>query len=220
MGNRIDLLRKLQVPRTVAELELRPARADRTRRADRPLAYQTVEGHIEKLQDLGLVHARASTRDGRSVTEYVVNHARLFLIVEELRLLTLIRAAPGVAKSQTDAISASGFDESLDVVLPQGPALVVASGPLEGTAFSLEGPGPWVIGRARGLPVALPHDLFVSARNSEVRRDGRGFVLRALPGARNGTRLNWRRLADGEEAPLAPADAIGVGRSLLIFRGG
>lgn len=45
-------------------------------------------------------------------------------------------------------------------------------------------------------------------------------MLRDLPGSHNGTRVNWRRLAAGEDVLLRPGDAAGVGRSVLIFRQG
>lgn len=217
--NRVELLRKLQVPRTIGEIELRPARHLQARSPDRRLAWQTVESHVKKLQELGLVHARASQRGGRSVKEYVVNHARLFLIVEELRLLGLLRPAPGVGlDTQTGTGPLGPSLEAQAPPLPEGPALVLPAGPLEGTAFPLRGQGPWVIGRAPGLAVSLPYDPFVSAENSEVRRGPSGFVIRDLPGSHNGTRVNWRRLAAGEEVLLCPGDAVGVGRSVLVFR--
>lgn len=51
-----------------------------------------------------------------------------------------------------------------------------------------------------------------------VARDGRSLLL-DLPGNRNGTLLNWKPLARGGVAELKAGDVVGVGRSLLVFRG-
>lgn len=219
LPSRIELLLKLRVPHTVAEVHLRPVRAAEGRRPDRALSWQTVERHIRSLQHLGLVRARPAQREGRRVTEYVVDHVRLFLVVEELRQLGLIRPLPGAGLTGQTAGLFGDAGPGAAPALPEGPALVLAGGPMEGAAFSLDGQGPWIIGRAKGLAVSLPYDPFVSTENSEVRREGARFLLRTLPGSRNGTWLNWRRLEPPEEAALGAGDAVGVGRSVLLFRG-
>jgi hypothetical protein len=216
--NRLELLRKLQLPHAVADITLAPARADRERSPTRPLSRQAIEAHLRKLELLGLVRGRAAERDGRAVTEYVVDHARLFLVVEELRRLSLIRGVQTMTAA-ADAHSVARFGEDAGP-MPPGPALVLASGPLEGSVFALAGAGPWVVGREKGLSVPLPYDPFVSKENTRVWREGGRFFAQALPGARNGTRVNWRALAPDEVAPLGPGDALGVGRSLLFLRGG
>ncbi len=213
--NRLALLRKLQVPHALSEISLAPSRKDPTHRQDRPISRQALERHLKTLQALGLVLARAGERRGRGVTEYVVNHARLFILTDELRRLSLIRPVSGDASATVARQTLSSLGR---VALPPGPCLVTANGPIEGAAFALHGDGPWTIGREKGHAVALPYDPFVSKENSSVRRDGPRFLIRSLPGARNGTRLNWRPLDEKEEAPLAPGDAVGVGRSLLFFR--
>lgn len=215
--NRLELLRQLQVPRTAHELRLSPARHDAVRRDDRPLTKRAVELHLAKLRELGLVRARAAVREGRAVTEYVVNQARLFAVLEELRMTSLIRAAPSAATEGTDDAPADGAE---DPAPPEGPALVLVSGPLEGKVLPLRGPGPWVVGRARQCEVPLAYDPFVSKQNARLRRDEQGFWVESLPRARNGTRVNWRLLAPGELRRLVPGDNLGVGRSVLTFRGG
>ncbi len=117
------------------------------------------------------------------------------------------------------AAASGAAQEEPPVELPPGPALVTVGGPVEGLAFPLTGAGPWVIGRERGVEVGLPYDPFVSKANASVERRGAGFVLVALPGARNGTSVNWRPLADDAHVPLSAGDVIRVGRSLLLVRG-
>lgn len=215
--NRLELLRKLQLPHAVPDIRLSPARADRERSPDRPLSRQAVESHLRKLEALGLVRGRAAERDGRGVTEYVVDQARLFLVVEELKRLSLLRTVQGSMTAAAEARTMTGQEAP---AMPKGPALVLASGPLEGSCFALAGMGPWVVGRDKGADVSIPYDPFVSKANTRVWREGSRFFAQTLPEARNGTRVNWRRLADGESAALEPGDALGVGRTLLFLRGG
>lgn len=212
--SRLDLLRKLQQPHALGDIRLAPSRKDRDRNPARALSRQAVEEHLQKLEELGLVHARTSEREGRVVTEYVVNQAKLFVVVEELRRLSLLRP---VHLSATAAGQAGPRSRDLPE-LPAGPALVLAGGPLEGTAFPLVGSGPWVVGREKDASVPLPFDPFVSKANAKVWREGDGFLVQALP-AKNGTRVNWQPLAEGEVRPLRPADTLGVGRTVMLLRG-
>lgn len=216
VANRLELLRALQVPKTVAEIQLHPFRQDPGRNPARGLSRQAVEMHLQKVQALGLVQARKAVREGRSVLEYSLNLPRLFVFADEVRRLSLLGTSPaGLVETRPQADA----PEPAVPPPPQGPAFVLVRGPLEGTAFALRGAGPWTVGRERGLAVALTHDPFVSKENARVWRDGRAFLVQNVPASRNGTRLNWRLLADGEAAELAPGDAVGVGRSLLLFRG-
>lgn len=216
---RILLLQKLQLPHTPSEITLPPFRRDAGLRGDRALSRQTVETHLRKLEEVGLVRSRPSRRGGQAVREYLVNEERLFTLVDEVRRLALIRgvAMPGMATRSRPATMAKDAAPA-EVELPGGPCLVLVSGPYEGKAFALAGAGPWVVGRAKDADVSVPYDPFVSARNTELRRDGAGFVARTLPASRNGTTLNWRLLGEGQEARLAAGDTLGVGRSLLVAR--
>lgn len=218
--NRLQLLRQLQLPRAVSEIVLAPARKARDLNEERNLSRQTIEGHLETLEALGLVQGRSSVRDGRTVTEYVVSHARLFLVVEELRRLSLIRSVEmhdtAGADHRPDATGAA----PMPAAMPQGAALVLAGGPLEGSAFPLAGDGPWTIGREKGHAVTLAYDPFVSKANTLVWREKGGLFARTMEGARNGTRVNWRALAPDETARLRAGDALGVGRTILLVREG
>ncbi|HEX9816835.1 MAG TPA: hypothetical protein VGB18_07635 [Candidatus Thermoplasmatota archaeon] len=215
VANRLQLLRKLQVPHTAGEVALPASRLGSGGHATLKISRQAVEGHLQQLAALGLIQARKGTRDGRKVTEYMLDHGRLFVVADELRRLGLLRPSVPLATA-TPSTSVSGRN---DPIVPLGPTFVLATGPMEGTMFPLGGHGPWIIGRQPTLPVGLPYDPFVSRENTQIqRRDGQLFIS-TLPGARNGTHLNWRVLAAGESAALAAGDAVGVGRSLLFLRG-
>jgi hypothetical protein len=196
---RLSLLRLLQVPRPLSEVKLPPTRQDGGRRPDRPIS-----------REVGLVTARPSRREGRPVTEFVVDHARLFAVVEELRLLSLIRPAGGFDVT----VIADDRAEVDSPASPPGPAVITTNGPRAGQTFALAGEGPWLIGRAREAEISLPHDPFVSSRHALLHR---GWALEPLPGARNGATLNWRAI-DGRTS-VAAGDCIGVGRTLLVVRG-
>lgn len=204
------------MPRTAREIDLSPTRQDAGRNPERNLSRQAVEGHLEQLEEIGFVHARPGKREGREVLEYVLNQARLFVVVDELRRISLMRSALGDAQ---ETAAGPGPHEGR-VALPPGPALVLANGPFEGKVFALEGPGPWAIGREKEVDVSLAYDPFVSRENSRIHKAREGIVIEAMASTRNGTRVNWIALGDGERRLLAPGDAIGVGRSLLFLRGG
>lgn len=215
--NRLELLQKLQVPKSVWEIGLTAARASRRHNPDRKISRQAVEGHLRKLEALKLVNSNSSERDGRPVTEYVVNHARLFVLLDELRRLAAIRATtntPHVTEAKYAPTMTGG-----DSAMPEGPALVLANGPLEGAVFPLADEGPWTIGRDKGLDVTLSYDPFISRKNTRIHAGREAWIVECLPGTRNGTKVNWRRLDDGARAPIEAGDALVVGRSLLFVRG-
>lgn len=214
--NRLMLLQKLQLPHSSGEIRLPAVRARQGERADRVLSRQAVEEHLKKLEGAGLVRHRSN--DDRGRTEWLVNEHRLFVLVDELRRLALIRSVDpdegSITQVATHASVASGQAKRAG-----GPHVVLASGPYEGRVFLLEGPGPWTIGRTDSAHVGLPYDPYVSSYNTSVRTDGDAFWLRAEESSRNGTTHNWRLLNAGDEVDLRAGDTIGVGRSLLVFRG-
>jgi len=217
LPSRLDLLRILQVPRTAQEIRLAPARRDAVGQRDRAVSRQALTGHLRRLQEIGLVEGIPGKRHGREVTEFRVDQARFFSLVEELRRVSLIPAPlEGVTALQDGAAGLNGLPD-------EGPALVMANGPLEGRGFQLDGTGPWLIGRSMQSHFRVAHDPFVSKRNSVVRKrlaGGRdGWSIEAQRESRNGTWLNWRRMAPGEEAPLRNGDVLRVGRTLLVMRG-
>jgi DNA-binding transcriptional ArsR family regulator len=218
---RILLLQKVQLPHTASEVKLPPFRRDAALRADRSLSRQAVEGHLRKLEEAGLVRSRPTEREGQPTREFLVNQERLFTLVEDVRRLALIRASSPGPQAAATAPRTMEADAELQQVatLPEGPALVLVSGPYEGKCFPLALHGPWAIGRSKDAQVPIDYDPFLSAHNTEILREGGRFLARTLPASRNGTTVNWRLLRRGEAAPLRAGDTLGVGRSLLVARG-
>lgn len=211
--NRIELLRLLQVPMTVRQISLPAARASRELDPGRSLSRGAVEAHLKVLQEVGFVHARWRTEEGREVLEYATNHAKLFLVVDELRRVMLQRLVTPLETGHADAPAPPR-------PVPRGPSLTLVNGPNEGQTFALEGPGPWTVGRDHGADVRVVHDPFVSREHAILGRDASGFTITEADGAKNGTTLNWRSVAHGKATPLTPGDIVGVGRTLLVFRRG
>ncbi|MCA1813012.1 MAG: FHA domain-containing protein [Halobacteriales archaeon] len=148
----------------------------------------------------------------------MVNGPRLYQVMEEFRKVgTTVVGAPAGRDATIEAGPGAGPS------MEPGPKLVLVHGLIEGKAFplrrpDLKGERGWVLGRKPGLHVSLDYDPYVSLENSEVLPEPDGYALVDLRSSRNGTWLNWRRLAKGERARLVPGDVIGVGRSLLVFR--
>lgn len=212
---RLELLKQLRVPRTVGEIVLRPWRNEQEGNPDRAITRTAVERHLALLRAIGVVVRRDGVRDGRSVDEYVLQHARLFQIVEELRGLTTLRPVAFDLAATVGTTPARTRAER-----PTCPHVVVLSGPFEGQVVPLEGRGPWTFGRSRDCTVALDHDAYASALHCTVSTTADGFVLRDLPTNRNGTDLEGRQLPRGGEARLDDGDIVRVGRSTLLFRAG
>lgn len=215
--NRLILLRKLQLPHAIGDIHLKPFRKDPDRDPDRPISRQAVDKHLGKLQALGLVRSRTVERGNREVTEYVVDQAGLFQLVEDLRALGRIRPPADLAPDQTEGDTPPAEDRW--PTPPDGPALLLVGGPQEGRAFPLAGSGPWTVGRDEACDAALPYDPFVSSKNTIVTRRRGAVRVRDVEGSRNGTWVNWRRVPADEDRRVEPGDVLGVGRSLLVFRG-
>ncbi len=202
---RQHLLGQLQVPRTVAEMEVHTE--------GRPLSRQAKERHLAALRNVGLVRGRAARRNGRQVREYVVNQAGVFAFVEAVRDMTYMRPSTYAQDATQD-----GSLQMPDAPELKGPCLVAVGGPMDGRRFGLDGPGPWTIGRLRERDVPITFDPFLSGENSTIRRDGDRWWVADAGTSRNGTWVDYRRLPSGTEARLVSGALIGVGRSLLVFR--
>jgi DNA-binding transcriptional ArsR family regulator len=210
---RLALLHQLRTPKELHAIRLQANRSRAGENAERPLARQTVSHHLEQLEALGLVYRSA---DAHGVERFALNHQRLFALVDELRGLTRLR--PQMVQAVPEGTIPGVPDDGLR--LPDGPRLTVAYGWQDGLSFPLQGPAGsrWRIGRAPSCEVALDHDPYVSAENCVVERTASGYVLRDLPGSRNGTQLNWSPLPPGGSAPLASGDVVGAGRTLLVAK--
>lgn len=218
-ASRLELLSLLRAPKTLDEIHLQPGASQAGENPDRPISRQAVQNHLDKLQEAGLIRVGTTERKGkRAVYEYTLDHARLFAVAEELRKVSALE--PTVA---LDPNATEGLPDAREASWESGPKLVLVHGVHEGRAFALKPsktrPGRgWVIGRGTDCAVNLEYDPYVSVENSEIIAVGKQFRLLDLRSSKNGTFLNWRRLAVGGEAALRTGDVLGVGRSLLLFR--
>lgn len=203
---RIALLRSLQRPQNLAAIEVKAEGA-----GDGPnVSRQTVRKHLDVLIASGLVSERETGARGR---EFVVRHQSVFALAEQARGLARLRPA---VETEAPTATASGAMRSQ----PRAPCLVVVKGLDEGDWFSLRPQGGvtrWTLGRRRESDVALDFDPYVSSANASITWDGRAHVVEDLAGSRNGTSVNFSRLATGERRALKQGDVIGVGRTLLVY---
>ena len=218
--NRLELLHALRAPQMVSDIELRPEQIREGENPERPISHQAVRDHLAKLRAIGVVAVQRTEREGSIVDEYVLNHQKLFAIVEELRQLGELRAQEEWAPLATIAAERAA-SETRD----QGPRFVLVRGQGEGRVFplrkeTLSADRGWIVGRKRGLAVSLDYDPFVSSENAEVLLNGGGFTLLDLRSSRNGTVLNFKPLPRGGSAPLQNGDIVSVGRTNLVFRVG
>ena len=205
---RLRMLRQLRSPKALREIEVAADRSVGGRTASR----QTVREHLDRLMEAGMVTRRPAQRPYGETQEFTLNHAAIFALGEEARGLARMRAT--IEPSIDTAPLASE-----EVPQPAGPRLVVVKGLDEGAAFDLRPNerSEWVVGRRRGLAVSLDFDPYVSTENSVIRWSGDAHVLSDLPDSRNGTFVNFRRLAPDAQWRLRHGDVVGVGRSMLVY---
>jgi DNA-binding transcriptional ArsR family regulator len=210
---RLEILRRLHVPRTLQEILVSPHRAEQGSRPTRPMSQVAVRKHLLQLVEIGVVQGVRAPRLGRPLAQYQLSRPQLFALSEEF--LAMVRLEGADALDGT-LLGPPGRAQGR----PPGPHLALVRGMQEGRCFPLgevEG-RVWRIGRAPGSEVCLEYDGYLSQANSRIAFRGGRFVLEDVAGNRNGTRLNWDALPRGGERELEPGDVVGVGRSLLLFR--
>lgn len=214
--NRLKLLLALQRPKGYSEIELTPSRAGGGASKNRPISRQAVRNHIEELRELGVV---TETDDDDRKRRFVVDRARLYAIIEQMRQLATVKPTVD-PEGPTMALG-----ETSPPPTPTDPHLALVRGVEEGRTFVLNGTDEpseegqtFVIGRDTSADVPLDYDAFVSGEHAYVHRREDGYFIEDLPQNKNGTFLNWRKVEDGGLAPLSPGDIVGVGLSLLVFR--
>lgn len=213
--SRLALLQQLQTPRTVSDLAIPPSREDAGLQKDRALSRQSLERHLDILAQAGLVAWREGEGRGRPAKEYVLNHARLFAAVEELRALTRLRATAAAPESTMSLRGPDAAPPDPDSVT--GPRVVLLRGVPEGRLVPLSASRETLLGRGTGAHVRLEHDPFVSSTHAVFRPVEGGMTLADAGASRNGTLLNGRRLGKGETAKLRRGNVIQAGRSLLLY---
>ena len=210
---RIALLRQLQTPRVLREIEVKATDGDASARN---ISRQAVREHLDRLMETGVVVARETEREYGTTLEYSLNHQALFALSEEFRALARLRPA-----AEPHMVTVTGGRPAA-AAPPEGPSLVLVKGVDEGRTFDLRPPAAgrreWVIGRRRGLDISLDFDPFISTENSAIVWEDGVHAVVDLPESRNGTMVNFKPLPKGARHPLRVGDLIGVGRSLLMFR--
>lgn len=217
--NRLELLAKLQEPRTVDELKLTPRVQQRGASPDRTLTRQAVRHHLDKLVEAGLVHASTvHGDDGRPRRAYVVNDARVYQVAESLRELSSLGG-----QAPVESYSTQDLRDLPRNTWPEGPKLVLVHGAPQAEVFPLRqgrlrAPRGWIIGRSPEAHVRLAYDPYVSSENSEIVPENGSFRLLDLRSSKNGTVLNGERMEVGGEERLEHGDIVRVGSSVLVFR--
>lgn len=216
--NRLALLYGLRVPTPVAQIHLHPQTVSSGENPQRSISEQAVRDHLTKLRQVGIVAVQRGERDGVVLDHYVLDHQRLFAVVEELRRLGELRADTELAHDET--LVASDGDRAAP---PEGPGLLLVRGQREGRIFPLRpadrmsGRG-WVIGRKNGLAVSLDYDPFTSGEHAEILLEGGTYRIMDLRTNRNGTLHNFEAIPRGSAAALRHGDVVSVGRTHLVFR--
>lgn len=210
LGNplRIAILRQLLAPRSARDIVVSSPRPD----AGGTLSRQSVGEHLDRLAEAGFVLPWEERRSAGAAREFVLNHQAFYALSEAVRGLARMR--PVVEFSAQTAVGPRPAPRAAT-----GPRFVLVKGLEEGLLFPLasEGEGSWIIGRKRGVEIALDFDPYVSAENSLVRRHQGRHVIRDLAESRNGTWVNLAPLEKGEERPLEHGDLVSVGRSALLY---
>lgn len=214
---RLELLEMLRFPKFLSEIHLQPRRSWGGETPERPAARQTVQAHLDKLEDAGLVRVEAVPDGARTINRYSVDHTRLYALVEDLRRVSALQPGNALADDATGTLAGGRAPPTVT-----GPRLVLVHGLYEGKTFPLTPAtateGRWTIGRRRGIAASLDYDPFVSLDNAIVTREGEdAFRVADVDGSKNGTLVNWALLRRGEARLLRPGDVVGVGRSLLTF---
>lgn len=213
---RLELLHILRFPHTAGEIRL-GARRGHAGDADEapPSSRPSVLGHIDKLEEVGLVRSEPAERGGRSVRMFQANTLKLYAVLEDLRTVATLHAGHGPAGEATGTL-----DRAPSAGRMTGPRLVLVHGLYEGRAYPLQakpGERAWTIGRRKGLAVSLDYDPYVSLENAVITQQGARFTVTDLKESKNGTAVNWEPLPRGGSHALRAGDVVGVGRSLLSF---
>lgn len=212
---RLEILHALRAPRALHEIRVTPSLSREGESEDRPLSRQAVTRHLDVLVDAGLVRRTDAGPRARG-DAFVLNHERLFAVVDEMRNLAKMRPLVEDA-SLGETIARS---DAAEPRLPSGPRVLLAFGRDDGVSFSLAGPsGPrWTVGRAPACEIRLDYDPFLSSEHAAIERSSAGAITIEDLDSRNGTWVNWSRLKPRSPRPLAPGDLISLGRSVLVYQ--
>jgi DNA-binding transcriptional ArsR family regulator len=213
---RLRILDTLREPRQLKDIKVRPAREEGGKLPARNMSRASVKEHLDKLMELDLVRKGSNEVGNRRVETYLINHARVYLVAEEMRRVSLL--SPKRPDGDTTAI----LNVSKSAKTRKGATLTLVNGVQEGHIFQLtstaDGKSAWSIGRDIGNDVHIPFDPFISLHNSRIEAKNGKFHLHGAADSRNGTRLNWQPIDSEVPQSLTSGDVIGIGRCLLVFR--
>lgn len=195
---RLELLGALRLPQALHEIRVSS------------ISRQAISRQLDILVEADLV--RRSAPAGTRGATYVLNHERLFALVDAMRELTKLRPFSSVQTGET-------LDGARDQVRDSPrPRLVVTYGRDDGAAFPLtKDASQWRVGRAPECEIRLDYDPYLSAHTCVLERVDAAIHVRDL-GSRNGTWVNGERLAADSRRLLAPGDILGVGHSSLVYQ--
>ncbi len=213
---RLEILHALRTPRPLSDIRVAAGLTREGESPDRPLSRQAVTRHLDALLDAGLVKRLDRGAPTTRGDPFVINHERLFALVDDMRHLAKLRTAERESGAVAQTLAREDDAARPRVPLPR---LVVAYGRDDGEAFPLAGDvgTRWRVGRAPTCEIRLDYDPYSSSENSIIERAPEGFVIRDA-GGRNGTWLDWDRLPPRAARPLAGGSVIGVGRSVLVLQ--
>lgn len=211
-STRLEILHRLRDPTTMRDIRVAPQLSRGDERPERALTRQAVTHHLQQLRAQGLVQ-QVPGAEGRA-DSYVLDHARLFALVDEVRSLTKLRPMlPGPEQDASETVERPPAPPQL----PAAPRLMVAYGREDAQGFHLGEGDAWRVGRAADCEVQLDYDPYASGHHALIRREGASFTLTDT-GSRNGTWVNWARIPSGKEVPLVSGALITIGRSVLVLQ--
>jgi len=199
---RLRLVRRLQRPAFVPDLT-----------KEFGLTRQSLKKHLDDLESAGIVVASMRKRGLLPASEYATDPAGFFALREMVADL-------GLAQGMAPASRPTRFlGTRARQPAHKGPGLLMVHGDQPGRWFPLQG-SECVLGRDPEADLALPYDGFASKRHAMLHADraGRsGWRVTDLQ-SRNGTAVNFVRLARGASVALANGDVLTVGRTHLVLR--
>lgn len=211
---RLALLRRLLRPVWLSEIRVAKPGLDGS---GPTLSRQATKEHLDRLLKANLVVSIGDASNGRHGPRYVLNHREMYGLAETIRRLSRLRGDEEIGGATVMAPAAYRvFD-----IQPQ--ALIMVKGPDEGKVYPLDPPSAgectWTIGRQAGTDITLDHDAFVSSENTQVTWAEGSYHVSDLASSKNGTRLNFQPLEPGRPERLRTGDLIGIGQTILMFRG-
>ena len=210
---RLQILRQLREPQRVSAIRVTAGLTREGERDGRPLSRQAVTHHLDQLIEVGLVKRSPLGGDKRGAA-YIVDHGRLFAMIDELRKLNLLRPFLDEPADVSKTLSGAAVPVG---ELPRRPRLLEAYGAEDGRGFSLPHGKEAILGRAPGCSIHLDHDPYISGEHCRLVPGDGCWVVEDL-GSSNGTWVNWDRVHPGEPADVTPGDLLRVGRTHLVLQ--